>query len=126
MNALPHPPSTGVGRLVSEACDPAEFVRAAVAWDRARVEAEVERELRAALLLWETSFFAKARPPRGCRPYANFLARLREWIGSGVAPRYARRDTRELLLAVSEALVRRGQMDPAALAALRPRHRHGP
>ena len=118
-------PSEGI-RLVSGSCDPAAFVRAAVAWDRARLAAEVERELRAAALLWDRSLVEGTRPPRGCRSYVNFLSRLGRWLDSGTTPRHARRETRELLLAVGESLVRRGQMDRGNLLALQHRARHGP
>jgi len=118
MSLLPHAP-TASGRLVSEACDPTDFARAAAGWARGRVVAEVERELEAARSIWESALARRTPPPRGCRNYINFLARLDDWLRAGVTPRYARRDTREPLVAVAEALVRRGEADPAELEKLR-------
>jgi len=96
-------PSVGSDRLVSAACDPGEFVRHAVAWDRARLVVEVQREMWAASLVWDRSLVERTRPPRGCRSYVNFLGRLEDWLTAAIVPRHPRRETRELLLAVSDA-----------------------
>jgi hypothetical protein len=121
ITAPPSAQRVGNDRLVSATCDPVEFVRETVAWDRARLAEEVQRELRAASLVWDRSLVERTRPPRGCRRYVNFLTRLEDWLTTGAIPRYARRDTRELLLALGEALVKRGQMDREQLAELQPR-----
>lgn len=105
--------------MISEACDAAEFARAAVGWDRLRIEAEAERELQAAERLWRNTTSVKQPPPAGCRTYITFLVRLGEWLRCGTVPPYARRGTREPLLVIAEALVRRGQLDPSALPSLR-------
>jgi hypothetical protein len=121
MTATRTDPSAASARLVSPSCDPTEFVRAAVAWDRARLAAEAQRELRTASLLCERSLIERTPTPPGCRSYVNFLARLEEWLGTGNVPRYPRRELRQLLLTIAEALVKRGQMDPMELAELHPR-----
>jgi hypothetical protein len=119
MNATMPSPAPGGVRLVSEAFDPAEFVRAAAGWDRGRVESEAERELRAVMLVWDRSLLDRVKPPRGCRPYAKFLERLADWLRTGRVPPFARRDTRGPFLVLAEALARRGQFDPAGLRPLR-------
>ena len=125
MTVLSGPPVKSEARLISDSFEPAEFARAAVGWDRLRVEAEAERELRAAELLWAASQRDRkpGARPRGLGRYINFLARLCEWLRTGTAPRFARQDTRQPLLAIAEALVGRGQLDPSALARLRGRPR---
>lgn len=111
--------------LTSEACDALEFARAAVGWGRLRVEAEVERELQALDFLRERARLECAPLPKGLYGYVNFLRRLGDWLRTGHAPRHARRDTREPMRAIAEALARRGQLDAPALAALdgQPRYR---
>ena len=89
-------------------------------WERLRLEAELERELRDAELICGKAWVARERPPRSCRAYVAFLRRLQEWLRSGTAPRHTRRDTRELMHAVATALAARGQADPAAVKTVEP------
>ena len=110
--------STG---LISERFDPEEFVRAAVGWNRLRLESEIENELRAAELLAEKAWVTREQPPRACRAYAAFLKRMADWLGTGVAPRHTRRETRALMLTVGDALLSRGQIEPSSLRNLQPR-----
>lgn len=110
--------STG---LISEHFDPDEFVRAAVGWSRLRLESEIEREVRATELLGDRAWAAREPPPHACRAYITFLKRLSEWLRSGVAPRHTRRETRALMLALGEALLARGQIEPSSLQNLQPR-----
>ena len=85
------------------------------------MESELERELDAAELICGKAYVAREAPPRACRAYVAFLRRLREWLRCGVAPRHARRDTRELLHTIGQALAKRGQADLAAVKAIEPR-----
>jgi hypothetical protein len=110
--------STG---LISEQFDPEEFVRAAVGWNRLRLESEIENELRAAELLAERAWVAREQPPRACRAYATFLKRMADWLGTGRAPRHSRRETRALMLTLGQALLSRGQIEPQSLQHLQPR-----
>jgi hypothetical protein len=110
---------------VSTALDPEEFAQAATAWDRLRIESEAERELQALARVVAEADGRGGAGPRGLRPYANFLNRVVEWLRTGVAPQYARRGTREPMLMIAEALVRRGQLEASVLPRLRgkPRYR---
>ena len=110
--------STG---LISERFDAEEFVRAAVGWNRLRLESEIEHELRAAELLAERAWVAREQPPRACRAYAAFLKRTAEWLVSGAAPRHTRHQTRALMLTLGQALLARGQVEPESLRNLQPR-----
>jgi hypothetical protein len=110
--------STG---LISEHFEPQEFVRAALAWNRLRLESELERELREAELLGERAWVSRERPPHACRAYVTFLRRLSDWLGTGVAPRHSRRETRALMLTLGQSLLTRGQVEPSALNHLQPR-----
>ena len=110
--------STG---LISEHFDPEEFVRAAVGWNRLRLESEIESELRAAELLADRAWVAREQPPRARRAYAAFLKRMADWLGTGVAPRHTRRETRALMLTLGQALLARGQIEPSSLQNLQPR-----
>lgn len=110
--------STG---LISEHFEPDEFVRAAVGWNRLRLESEIEREVRAVELLGDRAWAAREPPPRACRAYVTFLKRLSDWLRTGVAPRHTRRETRALMLALGEALLARGQVEPSSLQNLQPR-----
>jgi hypothetical protein len=85
----------------------------------------VERELRAVTLVGDRSLVNRVKPPAGCRSYAKFLDRLGDWLRTGRVPPHARRDLRELFLAVAESPAGRGQFDPADLRPLRlpPRRR---
>ena len=111
--------STG---LISEHLDPEEFVRAALGWNRLRLESEIEGELRAAQLLADRAWVAREQPPHACRAYAAFLKRMANWLGTGVAPRHTRRETRALMLTLGQALLARGQIDPSSLRNLQPRN----
>ena len=125
--AAARPSSLGVTRaegstgLISEHFDPDEFVRAAVGWSRLRLESEIDNELRAAELVAEKASVAREPPPRACRAYAAFLKRTAQWLGSGVAPRHTRRETRALMLTLGQALLTKGQMEAASLRNLQPR-----
>lgn len=110
--------STG---LISEHFDPEEFVRAAVGWNRLRLESEIENERRAAELLAEKAWVAREQPPRACRAYATFLKRMADWLGTGQAPRHSRHETRALMLTLGQALLSRGQIEAASLRNLQPR-----
>jgi hypothetical protein len=110
--------STG---LISEHFDPEEFVRAAVGWNRLRLEGEIENELRAAELLADRARVRREQPPHACRAYATFLKRMADWLGTGVAPRHTRRETRALMLTLGQGLLARGQIEPQALQHLQPR-----
>ena len=90
-------------------------------WDRLRLEAELERELDAAELICDKAWVARQQPPHACRAYVAFLKRVRDWLGTGAAPRHARRETRELMHAVAQSLAARGQVDPAAVKTVEPR-----
>ena len=111
----------GAPELISEHFDPEEFVRAAVHWSRLRLEGEVYRERREAELLAERAWVTRQQLPRACRAYATFLKRVSEWLGTGVAPRHSRRETRALMLTLGQALVARGQLEPTSLHNLQPR-----
>ena len=111
----------GAPELISEHFDPEVFVRAAVQWNRLRLEAEVERELREAELLAEKSWVTRQQLPHACRAYATFLKRLADWLGTGVPPRHSRRQTRALMLTLGQSLVSRGQLEETALRKLQPR-----
>jgi hypothetical protein len=63
----------------------------------------------------------RQQPPAACRAYLAFLKRLRDWLGTGMAPRHSRRETRELMHAVGQSLAARGQIDEAALNTVKPR-----
>ena len=63
---------------MAASCDPADFARAALGWDRLRLEAEVERELVTAEALLRRAIVDKAQPPPGCRAYVSFLRRAAE------------------------------------------------
>jgi hypothetical protein len=106
--------------LISEHYDPADFVRAAVAWDRLRLEAEVERELEAAELTCERAWLEKKPTPHSCPTYVNFLRRVRDWLRSGAVSRQMRRDTRAHMFTIAEALVSRGQLERSAMSGLHP------
>lgn len=112
--------------LISEHFEPEEFVRAAVGWNRLRLESELERELREAELLGERAWVSHERPPHACRAYVTFLKRLSDWLGTGVAPRHSRRQTRALMLTLGQALLARGQVEPSALTPLQPRRPRPP
>jgi hypothetical protein len=86
-----------------------------------RLESELERELEAAELICGKAYVAREPPPPACRAYVAFLKRVREWLRCGVAPRHARRDTRQLMHAIGSALAARGQADLAAVRAVEPR-----
>jgi hypothetical protein len=107
--------------LISEHFDPEQFVRAIVGWDRLRLEAELERELHQVDLICGKAWVNRQQPPAACRAYLSFLRRLRDWLGTGVAPRHSRRETRELMHAVGQSLAARGQIDEALLKTVRPR-----
>ena len=107
--------------MISESCDPAEFVRAAVGWDRMRLEAELDRELAAAELECDRAQIAGGRVRAGSSGYINFLKRARAWLQSGHVSPQMRREIKALLMTLAEALVARGQLDEAALASLLPR-----
>jgi hypothetical protein len=111
----------GAPELISERFDPEEFVRAAVHWNRLRLEGEVERELREAELLAEKAWVTRQQLPHACRAYATFLKRVSDWLGTGLAPRHSRRETRALMLTLGQALVERGQLEPSSLQHLQPR-----
>ena len=86
-----------------------------------RLEAEIEREQREAELVAERAWVAREQVPHACRAYATFLRRLSDWLGSGVAPRHTRRETRALMLTLGQSLVTRGQLEPSSLRNLQPR-----
>jgi hypothetical protein len=111
----------GAPELISEHFDPEEFVRAAVGWSRLRLEGEVDRERREAELLADKAWVTRQQLPRACRAYATFLKRVSDWLGTGLAPRHSRRETRALMLTLGEALVTRGQLDASSLQNLQPR-----
>lgn len=50
-----------------------------------------------------------------------FLKRMSDWLGTGVAPRHTRRETRALMLTLGQALLARGQIEPSSLQNLQPR-----
>ena len=93
----------------------------AVGWDRLRLESELEREIDATELICGKAWVAREQPPRACRAYLSFLKRAREWLQCGVAPRHARRDTRQLLHALATSLASRGQVDAFAVKNVEPR-----
>jgi hypothetical protein len=106
--------------VISERCDPGEFVRSAAGWPRLRLEAELERELeRASLACHRALLQRRGVPPVGCAAYMNFLKRLRDWLRTGRAPRSLRREPRELMAVVGQALAERGQLDPTLLLTLK-------
>lgn len=107
--------------MISESCDPAEFVCAAVGWDRMRLEAELDRELAAAELECDKARAAGERFKPGSSGYITFLKRARTWLDSGHVTPQMRRETKALLLALAESLAARGQIEEAKLHALRPR-----
>jgi hypothetical protein len=107
--------------LISEQFDPAQFVRAVIGWDRLRLEAEMERELRDAELICGKAWVERRQPPRECRAYVTFLRRACDWLRTGATPRHTRRETRELMHALGSALAQRGQIDPTLLKGLEPR-----
>ena len=107
--------------MISESCDPAEFVRAAVGWDRMRLEAELDRELAAAELECDKARATGDRFRPGSSSYITFLKRARTWLDSGHVSPQMRRETKALLLTLAESLAARGQIEEAKLQALRPR-----
>jgi hypothetical protein len=121
--------TAGVGRvwrrkereLISEHFDPEQFVRAIVGWDRLRLEGELERELHEVELICGKAWINRQQPPAACRAYLTFLVRLRDWLGTGVAPRHSRRETRALMHTVGQSLAARGQIDEALLKTVQPR-----
>ena len=111
--------SAGGGVMVSERCDPAEFVQAAVAWGRLRLDTELEQEIAAAELARDRWRMRLGDAVPGCHRYLAFLRQLRQWLQTGTFPRQGRRQTRELLAVLGGALVANGQIDPKVVEALR-------
>ena len=72
-------------------------------------------------MLAERAAVRREQPPRACRAYAAFLKRMADWLGTGVAPRHTRRETRALMLTLGQALLARGQIEPVSLQHLQPR-----
>jgi hypothetical protein len=77
--------------------------------------------LREAELLAEKAWVTRRQLPHACRAYVTFLKRVADWLGTGLAPRHSRRETRALMLALGQALVERGQLEPSSLQNLQPR-----
>ena len=104
--------------MVSERCDPAEFVQAAVAWSRLRLDTELEQEIAAAELARDRWRMRLGKAVPGCHTYLAFLRQLRQWLETGTFPRQGRRHTRELFAVLGEGLAAKGQLDPKVLEAL--------
>ena len=104
--------------MISERCEPAEFVRAAQAWDRSRLDRELEREIAAAELVRDRAGLGSGTSPSRCHQYIAFLRQLRQWLIAAQLPRPRRHGTRELITAVARALAEKGQLDPKAMDAL--------
>jgi hypothetical protein len=107
--------------MVSERCEPLEFVQAAVAWSRLRLDSELDQEIAAAELARDRARIGFGAAPSNCHRYLVFLRQMREWLRTGEFPRQGRRRSRELLAVLGAALVARGQLDPRAIEALRHR-----
>ena len=105
--------------MISESCEPAEFVHAAKAWDWLRLEAEIEQEVVAAELAKERMRLRLAPAPRTCHAYLLFLRQLSHWLQTGAFPRQGRRRSRQLIAEVAERLAAKGQVDRSAVDALR-------
>jgi len=71
--------------------------------------------------LADRAWVRREQVPHACRAYATFLKRLGDWLGTGMAPRHSRRETRALMLTLGQALVARGQLEPSSLRNLQPR-----
>jgi hypothetical protein len=105
--------------MISERCEPAEFVQAALSWDRLRLDTGLEQELAAAELVRDRARLGQGTLPSRCHHYVAFLRQLRQWLHTGQFPRQGRRRTRELIAILARALVAKGQLDPKATEALR-------
>jgi hypothetical protein len=105
--------------MISERCEPAEFVDAALGWGRQRLDVELDQEIAAAELARTRAKMGLGPPPPGCHHYHAFLQQMRQWLRTGQFPRQGRRRTRELLAILGRAMAANGQLDPKAVEALR-------
>ena len=105
--------------MVSERCDPDEFVQAAAGWSRLRLESELRQEIAAAELARDRGRSGLATTPDGCYRYLAFLRQLDTWLQTGTFPKQGRRRTRALITTLAEAMVSSGRLDANLLRPLR-------